>query len=308
MKKLLCGLAVCSIGLLLFTSCDAFGPPDETPDGGKDATEGFTLTYDLNYADIGEPLAKVSGKQAGDTVNVAKQYDDQDNLLFGKDGYAFAGWNTKWDGTGAAYFPDGWETVKGYTINDGERTRIPGAPLSGKGTVTFGDSDITLYAQWSEFSITLREDVAAVFLKWHTDRVLSRETITIPDRINTLPVAGSDGWLLRDLYLAKTLVIESAQFTQFDPHAFPELEQVETLTMPYVRVIDSALHGYRDLHAITLGANVVFKVDGTEITLANIDALQNTYGFPLSYDSSNTISSQTAAINAREPIHLITAV
>ncbi|MDR1073579.1 MAG: hypothetical protein LBL45_07885 [Treponema sp.] len=284
MKKLLFKLAVCSVsGALLFASCDAFGPPDETP-GGKDVAEGLTLTYDLNYADIGEPPAKITGKQAGDTVRVTGRSDEQGALLFDRDGYAFAGWNTKRDGTGAAYFPDGWETATGYAINElGERIRTPGAPLSGKGDVTFGDGDITLYAQWSEFSIVLREDAQAVFLTWHTDRVLSRETITIPDRINTLPIVGSGGWLLNGLYLAKNLVIESSQFTKLDAHTFPNLQQLEILEMPYVREIDSSLHSCLSLQSITLGTDVVFKVNGTIITLDNIDDLHYRYDFPLSY-------------------------
>jgi hypothetical protein len=283
MKKLLFRLAVCSIsGALLFASCDAFGPPDETP-GGKDVTEGLTLTYDLNYADIGEPLAAVTGKQPGDIVAVAGQKGQDGKEVFGKDGYAFAGWNTKRDGTGVAYFSDGWETATGYTIDeDGGRVLAPGRPLSGKGTVTFGDSDITLYAQWAEFYITLREDAQAVFLGWHAERVLSKETITIPDSINTLPVIGSGGWSLQRLYLAQALVIESTRFTQLDTHTFPDLQQLVRLEIPYVTVIDTALHGYRDLHTITLGANVVFKMNGTVITLDNIDELY-TYGFPLSY-------------------------
>ncbi|MDR0386740.1 MAG: hypothetical protein LBH57_01760, partial [Treponema sp.] len=110
---------------------------------------GLRIIYDGNHYDYGTLPVDTTSYQAGDTVSVPDPEDpddpNSDQDLFGREGWAFAGWNTKPDGTGTAYFPASWQLTTGY---DSDWNPIRGDLLQ-RDTVTFEDRDITLYAIWA---------------------------------------------------------------------------------------------------------------------------------------------------------------
>lgn len=84
-------------------------------DGGTSSTPTYTVTYDKNGG-TGTGPADQSG-EAGATITVA-------DCTFSKENYTFTTWNTAADGSGTPYLADS--------------------------TLTIGEEDITLYAQWAE--------------------------------------------------------------------------------------------------------------------------------------------------------------
>jgi hypothetical protein len=165
----------------------------------KTGIEGLTFTLD------GVMDSRIY--QTGDTVTVGYAKTD----IFGKNEYGsgFAGWNTKPDGTGTAYFLSDDKIVTGYTPGD-QPEPIYGE-LLGKDTVTFGDDDIRLYSIWAGgFIDPYREkagDPISAVIGWHSDVWGNATNLEIPETINTLQVTRINCWVFSGCDLLKNIVI-----------------------------------------------------------------------------------------------------
>jgi len=91
------------------------------------AEGGYALTYDGNGADSGSVPADTNFYNAGDTVTVSANTG-----MLAKTGFAFSGWNTAADGSGAAY--------------------------AESSQMTMPDSNVTLFAQWTPIPCTVKFD------------------------------------------------------------------------------------------------------------------------------------------------------
>jgi hypothetical protein len=128
----------------------------------------------------------------------------------GREGWAWVGGNTKADGTGTAYFPASWRITTGYDGSD-EMSPIRGDLLQ-RNTVTFEDSDITLYAIWDICWIDIlndEENKLSAVINWHTDTTVARQGLTIPSQINSIPVTAILPWafmqcLVKNLFISKS--------------------------------------------------------------------------------------------------------
>lgn len=110
---LLAGLV--ALSLFAWAGCDSAAAGDGG--GGGDDSSLYSVVYDGNGADGGEPPVDENRYEAGAIATVL----ESGNLT--RTAHAFAGWNPMADGTGDQY--------------------APGDEL------TIGDADVALYAQWS---------------------------------------------------------------------------------------------------------------------------------------------------------------
>ena len=144
-------------------------------------------TYTVNYDGNGET--------GGSTDSSSHTYDTEKALTtngFTKDGYTFAGWNTKDDGTGDSY--DDKESVENLTAVDGDT--------------------VTLYAQWKINTYTITFDLDGGEMKDGSTKDYNiKDSLILPTPTKNgwtfngwyVPITGGHNWT-EDLYGTKTSV------------------------------------------------------------------------------------------------------
>jgi hypothetical protein len=214
---------------------------------------GLRIIYDGNHYDYGTLPADAGVYEEGDMVQV-KDPDDpkSDQDLFGREGWAFAGWNTKPDGTGTAYFPSSWSDVDGNPL--------------GRDTVTFGDSDITLYAIWAICSVNIVKDqdnTLSATIRWQADIAVGRQNLIIPGKINTILVTAINRWAFNDCMVARELVVPDT-VTSIGDFTFSEMHSLETIILSKnIKEIGyGVFYDSNNVNTVTLGADVNFDSGG----------------------------------------------
>jgi hypothetical protein len=208
--------------------------------------QGLRIIYDGNHYDYGTLPVDTQTYRQGDTAQAPDPDDpDSDEDLFGRTSWAFAGWNTNPNGTGTAYYPGD--------------------------TVTFGDSDITLYAIWAIAWIDVSKDGQnnlSATINWHADTAVAMQHIIIPSQVNTIPVTAINPWVFMNC-LARSLVIPDT-VTSIGDFAFTGMTHLETITLS--KNITEIAHGVfanTNVSQITLGANVTFSPANAENNWVN---------------------------------------
>ena len=146
------------IGMVM-VSCDwIFSLLAPQPSGQDEETISCTVTYHANGATEGTLPVDDKAYEQGETVTVA---DSSGNLL--KNGYYFAGWNTKADGSGDTYAP-------GTTFK-------------------MGAADVVLYVRWSAvptYTITYNANGAFGGTVPSSQIIQENALVTVSANVNTL--------------------------------------------------------------------------------------------------------------------------
>lgn len=137
----------------------------------------FNVTYNANDSTGGTAPAD-SSYDEGATVTVA---DNTGKLK--KTGYAFAGWNTKADGSGTSY-------------------------IAGTGTFVMGSADVTLYAQFVETEVTVKkldDDFEVIIDGWEAEyqyQVWSYQKVIGDFVLDVNANVPANQWILAHAYTA----------------------------------------------------------------------------------------------------------
>jgi hypothetical protein len=223
---------------------------------------GLRIIYDGNHYNFGALPVDTTVYKTGDTVSVADPDDpNSDKDLFGREGWAFVGWNTKPDGTGTAYFPASWHITQ-YTSKTGNSWSSTEGDLLNRDRVTFEDSDITLYAIWDICWFNIEKDgqnnLSAV-IHWRADAAVVRQNLEIPASINTIPVTAIQPWAFMQCELARTLIVPDTSIGDF---AFIGMIHLETVTLSKnITEIGLGVFANTNVVQITLGANVTINIE-----------------------------------------------
>ncbi|MDR2743210.1 MAG: carboxypeptidase regulatory-like domain-containing protein [Treponema sp.] len=224
-----------------------------------DTIAGLRIIYDGNHYDSGTLPVDTEIYENGDSAQV-KEADS-----FEREGWAFAGWNTKPDGTGTAYFPASWHITDRYNTDD--RTPVEGDPLD-RDKVTFEDSDITLYAIWAICNFDVLKDAKgdlSATISWHTDAAIGRQYLEIPASINTILVTAIKPWVFKDCRLARDLVIPDT-VTSIGDFAFTGMQCLETITLSKnIKEIGyGVFYNTYSVQQVTLGDDVIFSSSNSD--------------------------------------------
>jgi uncharacterized repeat protein (TIGR02543 family) len=197
----------------------------------------FTLTYDANGATSGTPPSVSGEYNSGDVVTV-----------FGvgtleKSGYIFDGWNTQSDGQGTTY-------------------------QSGD-SITFGNSDITLYAYWvSLFNYDVLGYPVPTYVRINgyngTDL-----NIIIPDEIESCPVTEITNSAFYNMMLTSVVIPNSV--TSIGDNAFKGNELTTLMIPESVTSIGQSAFEDNNLTTLTMSPNSATSIGyrafcGNELT------------------------------------------